>query len=108
MYLPICPNCNFEFPYENWEYRICSNCDHTRKEDEKSDAHELIVIDSNGNRLADWDSIIIIKDLKFKWWSIKQGTKVKNIRLVDGDHNIDCKVEGIWAMALKSEFVKKI
>ena len=106
MELPICPNCSFEFPYEEGTERVCSNCDHRRKE-EKADSDTLIVIDSNGNQLANWDSIIIIKDLKFKWWSIKQGTKVKNIRLVHGDHNIDCKVEGIWAMALKSEFVKK-
>ena len=106
MELPICPNCSFEFPYEEGAGRVCSNCDHRRKE-EKTDSDTLIVIDSNGNQLANWDSIIIIKDLKFKWWSIKQGTKVKNIRLVHGDHNIDCKVEGIWAMALKSEFVKK-
>lgn len=106
MELPICPNCSFEFPYEEGTERVCSNCDHRRKE-EKTNSDTLIVIDSNGNQLANWDSIIIIKDLKFKWWSIKQGTKVKNIRLVHGDHNIDCKVEGIWAMALKSEFVKK-
>lgn len=106
MELPICPNCSFEFPYEEGVGRVCSNCDHRRKE-EKTDSNTLIVIDSNGNQLANWDNIIIIKDLKFKWWSIKQGTKVKNIKLVHGDHNIDCKVEGIWAMALKSEFVKK-
>lgn len=107
MDLPICPNCSFEFPYEEGEVRVCSNCDHRRKE-EKSDSDELIVIDSNGNRLSDWDSVVVIKDLKFKWGSIKQGIKVKNIRLVHGDHNIDCKVDGIGAMSLKSEFVKKI
>lgn len=107
MDLPICPNCQFEFPYEDGAMRICSNCDHQRKETEKSDAEELIVIDSNGNQLQNWDSVIVIKDLKFKGGVVKQGTKVRNIRLVDSDHNIDCKIDGIGAMGLKSEFVKK-
>ncbi len=69
----------------------------------------LVVLDANGNRLLEGDSVTVIKDLKVKGASgaIKQGTKVKNIRLVEGDHNIDCKVEGFGPMKLKSEFVKK-
>jgi protein PhnA len=74
------------------------------------DTDELMVIDSNGVRLLSGDSVIVIKDLPVKGApkSIKAGTKVKNIRLTDGDHNIDCKIEGFGAMALKSEFVKKV
>lgn len=87
--------------------RICSNCDHQRKEAETTDAEWFIVIDSNGNQLQNWDSVVVIKDLKFKGGVVKQGTKVRNIRLVDSDHNIDCKIDGIWVMGLKSEFVKK-
>lgn len=104
MNLPHCPNCGFEYPYEENGKRICSNCDHTREDGEES---WLIVIDSNGNQLADWDTVIVIKDLKFKGGVVKKGTKVKNIKLVDSDHNIDCKIDGIGAMGLKSEFVKK-
>lgn len=104
MELPHCPNCSFEYPYEEANKRICSNCDHSREESEHT---WLLVIDSNGNQLANWDTVIVIKDLKFKGGVVKKGTKVKNIRLVDSDHNIDCKIDGIGAMGLKSEFVKK-
>ena len=68
-----------------------------------------MAVDANGNQLADGDAVIVIKDLKVKGASgpLKVGTKVKNIRLVEGDHNISCKIEGFGAMALKSEFVRK-
>ena len=90
---------------------MCPECAHEwvpGSEAENSD--ELVVKDSNGNILKDGDSVTIIKDLKVKGASsaLKKGTKVKNIRLVDGDHNIDCKIDGFGAMSLKSEFVKKI
>jgi protein PhnA len=77
--------------------------------EEEADSDELIVIDANGVRLQSGDSVIVVKDLPVKGApkSVKAGTKVKNIRLTDGDHNIDCKIEGFGAMALKSEFVKK-
>jgi len=91
---------------------ICPECAHEWEKD--SDASEsagaLVVTDSNGNELKDGDTITVIKDLKVKGSSrtVKVGTKVKNIRLVEGDHNIDCKIDGIGAMKLKSEFVKKV
>jgi len=76
---------------------------------EESDEDALVIKDSNGNLLADGDSVVVIKDLKVKGSSsvVKVGTKVKNIRLVDSDHDIDCKIDGIGPMKLKSEFVKK-
>ena len=77
---------------------------------EVAEEEGLVVLDSNGTRLADGDTVTVIKDLKVKGApkDIKQGTRVKNIRLVEGDHNIDCKIDGFGAMKLKSEFVKKI
>ena len=74
-----------------------------------AEGDELVVKDANGNRLADGDSVTVIKDLKVKGSSlvVKVGTKVKNIRLVEGDHDIDCKIDGIGPMKLKSEFVRK-
>lgn len=101
METPVCPNCGFEYPYEEDQLWVCSNCDHRREESDGS------VFDSNGNILQNGDAVIVIKDLKFKGGVVKQGTKVKNIKLVDGEHNIDCKIDGIGAMGLKSEFVKK-
>ncbi len=89
---------------------ICPECAHEwQVGDEAGEANDNTVLDSNGNALQDGDTITVIKDLKVKGSSavVKVGTKVKNIRLVDGDHNIDCKIEGIGAMKLKSEFVKK-
>jgi protein PhnA len=89
---------------------ICPECAHEWNTAESShDADELIVKDANGNLLADGDSVTVIKDLKVKGSSsmLKIGTKVKNIRLVEGDHNIDCKIDGFGPMNLKSEFVKK-
>ena len=112
MTLPNCPKCNSEYTYEDGSLLICPECGYewTLNSENTSDEDELIVKDSNGNILKDGDSVTIIKDLKVKGSSapLKQGTKVKNIRLVEGDHNIDCKIDGFGAMKLKSEFVKKI
>ena len=109
--LPPCPKCKSEFTYTIDELWICPECGH-----EWSDIHIAIVEepgkvvrDAFGNVLADGDTVTVIKDLKVKGSSlvVKVGTRVKNIKLVDGDHDIDCKIDGIGAMKLKSEFVKK-
>ena len=109
--LPNCPKCNSEYTYEDGELLICPECAHESTVDATNEngGDEKIVKDSNGNVLASGDTVILIKDLKVKGSSqdLKKGTKVKNIRLVDGDHNIDCKIDGFGAMSLKSEFVKK-
>ena len=108
--LPNCPKCSSEYTYEDGDMYICPECSNEwSKNAVDSGAEGLVVKDANGNILADGDSVVVIKDLKVKASSsvIKVGTKVKNIRLVDGDHNIDCKITGIGAMQLKSEFVKK-
>jgi protein PhnA len=110
--LPNCPKCNSEYTYEDGEVLICPECSHEWAVGSENQSNEdvKVVKDSNGNILSDGDSVTIIKDLKVKGASstLKKGTKVKNIRLVDGDHNIDCKIDGFGAMSLKSEFVKKI
>lgn len=108
---PPCPECKSSLTYEiDDETLACPECAYEwpRKE-ESSNEDELIVKDSNGNVLQDGDSVIVIKDLPVRGSSqpIKIGTKVKNIRLTDGDHNIDCKIEGFGAIGLKSEFVRK-
>ena len=107
--LPNCPKCNSEYTYEDRGLLICPECAHEWKEGEASEDVKVYK-DSNGNILNDGDSVTVIKDLKVKGSSnpIKMGTKVKNIRLVDGDHDIDCNIDGFGAMKLKSEFVKKI
>jgi len=109
--LPACPKCQCEYTYEDGLLLICPECAHEwPKSGESSDAGSGdSVVDSNGAVLEDGDSVTVIKDLKVKGSSstVKIGTKVKNIRLVEGDHNIDCKIPGIGAMKLKSEFVKK-
>jgi protein PhnA len=109
--LPSCPQCNSEYTYEDGDMYVCPECAHEWSKDGGAEsADDLRVIkDSNGNVLQDGDTITVIKDLKVKGSSlvVKVGTKVKNIRLVDGDHDIDCKIDGIGAMKLKSEFVKK-
>jgi protein PhnA len=109
--LPKCPACGSEFTYEDGDMYICPECAHEwpKGETAEAGADELVVKDAYGNLLQDGDSITVIKDLKVKGSSsvVKVGTKVKNIRLVEGDHNIDCKIDGIGAMKLKSEFVKK-
>lgn len=109
--LPHCPQCNSEYTYEDGDMYVCPECGHEWGKDGAA-AHAddgLVVMDSNGNRLQDGDTVTVIKDLKVKGSSsvVKVGTKVKNIRLVEGDHDIDCKISGIGAMKLKSEFVKK-
>jgi protein PhnA len=108
--LTNCPQCNSEFTYEDRNMTVCSACGHEWDVSADSKAgNTLAVTDAFGNALADGDSVSVIKDLKVKGSSsvLKVGTKVKNIRLIDGDHNIDCKIEGFGAMKLKSEFVKK-
>jgi protein PhnA len=108
--LPNCPKCNSEYAYQDGMMLVCPECAHEWSQVENDDSDEKIIRDSNGNALADGDTVSVIKDLKVKGSSsvVKVGTKVKNIRLVDGDHDIDCKVPGIGAMKLKSEFVKKV
>jgi protein PhnA len=108
--LPACPKCHSEYSYEDGVMFVCPECAHEwPKEASESLDDSRVVRDSNGNVLADGDSVTVIKDLKVKGSSlvVKVGTKVKNIRLVDGDHDIDCKIDSIGAMQLKSEFVKK-
>src|SRR3990167_7116577 len=109
---PHCPKCHSEYTYEDRDLTICSMCAYEWKKDEKEPfiSNEHIVKDSCGNILKNGDTVTVIKDLKVKGSSsvVKVGTKVKNIKLVDGDHDIDCKIDGIGSMGLKSEFVKKI
>ena len=109
--LPKCPECGSEYTYEDGEMYICPECAHEwPKGGAETPVEEgLDVKDANGAPLQDGDTVTVIKDLKVKGSSlvVKVGTKVKNIRLVEGDHNIDCKIDGIGAMKLKSEFVKK-
>ncbi|PLY03702.1 MAG: alkylphosphonate utilization protein [Desulfuromonas sp.] len=109
--LPNCPECNSEYTYDDGTLYVCPECAHEWAKDaaaaETGDAE--VVRDAHGNILNDGDNVVIIKDLKIKGSSsvAKVGTKIKNIRLASGDHNIDCKIPGIGAMGLKSEFVKK-
>jgi protein PhnA len=108
--LPPCPECKSEYTYEDGALYVCPECGHEWTQlDDTADEDALLVKDAFGNLLKDGDSVTVIKDLKVKGSSssVKVGTKVKNIRLVEGDHNIDCKIDGIGAMKLKSEFVKK-
>ncbi|SHF80290.1 zinc ribbon domain-containing protein YjdM [Ornithinibacillus halophilus] len=109
--LPNCPECNSEYTYEDGTLIICPECGHewAPTEDDETN-NEKVYKDANGNILEDGDSITVIKDLKVKGSSlvVKRGTKVKNIRLIDGDHDIDCKIDGIGPMQLKTEFVKKV
>ncbi|MGV8990871.1 MAG: zinc ribbon domain-containing protein YjdM [Thiobacillus sp.] len=108
---PKCPQCSSEFTYEDGAMYVCPECAHEWPKDAPAGADDARVVrDSNGNVLADGDMVTVIKDLKVKGSSsvVKVGTKVKIIRLVEGDHDIDCKVDGIGAMQLKSEFVKKV
>jgi protein PhnA len=109
--LPHCPKCHSEFTYEDGALFVCPECAHEWPQEaaEKPADGPRVVSDANGNVLQDGDTVTVIKDLKVKGSSlvVKVGTKVKNIRLVEGDHDIDCKIDGIGAMQLKSEFVKK-
>ena len=110
--LPPCPHCSSAYTYEFGEMFICPECAHEwSKNAEKEKAEETKVFrDANGNELKDGDFITVVKDLKVKGSSsvVKVGTKIKIIRLVEGDHDIDCKIEGIGPMQLKTEFVKKV
>ncbi len=108
--LPNCPKCSCEFTYEMDGLYVCPECAHEWSEIAvEEDDLEVVIKDANGVVLKDGDTVTVIKDLKVKGSSsvVKVGTKVKNIRLVAGDHDIDCKIPGIGAMGLKSEFVRK-
>lgn len=108
--LPPCPACSSELVYADGPLLICPECAHEWSASQAATSEEAQVIrDANGNVLADGDTVTVIKDLKVKGASqvLKVGTKVKNIRLVGGDHDIDCKIEGFGPMKLKSEFVRK-
>ena len=112
--LPPCPQCRSVYTYEDGEMLICPECAHewslvAAQSESTTEDVGLTVKDANGAVLADGDSVVLVKDLKVKGSSsvVKVGTKVKGIRLVEGDHNIDCKIVGFGAMQLKSEFVKK-
>lgn len=112
MTLPPCPKCNSTFTYEDGSLYVCPECAHewnAQSASTSDDADAKVFRDSAGNILQDGDTVTVIKDLKLKGSSkvVKIGTKVKNIRLVDSDHDIDCKIDGIGAMSLKSEFVRK-
>lgn len=109
--LPACPKCNEAFTYEDGAMLVCPMCAHEwSKEGVAADEGAKVIRDAVGNVLSDGDTVSVIKDLKIKGTSsvVKVGTKVKNIRLVDSDHDIDCKVPGVGPMGLKSEFVKKV
>ena len=112
--LPNCPKCGSEYTYEDGELYVCPECAHEWSQDASLEVDEdaLIVKDANGTQLQDGDDVTVIKDLKVKGSSsgIKVGTKIKGIRLVEGNdgHNIDCKVPGVGPIKLKQEFVKKV
>lgn len=100
-----CPSCGFEYYYEENDKLVCSACQFVWEKP----SDELFVLDANGNKLVDGDSVIVIKDLKVRGSSqpLKQGTKVDNIKIIEGDHNITCRIPSFGKMDLKSEFVKK-
>lgn len=104
-----CPSCASPYGYEADDSLVCPECSFTWQMESVFQESSFVVKDANGNLLADGDSVVIVKDLPVKGAPkpIKAGTKVKGIRLVEGDHNIDCKIAGFGSMALKSEFVKK-
>ncbi len=108
---PKCTKCGSEYTYEDRDMFVCPECGYEWPQKAATEAAEVVkaICDAHGNELKDGDAVTVIKDLKVKGSSlvVKVGTKVRNIRLVDGDHDIDCKIDGIGAMKLKSEFVKK-
>lgn len=110
--LPACPQCRSEYTYEDGAQYVCPECAHewSAQAGEAAPETARVYRDAAGNVLQDGDTVTVIKDLKPKGSGgvIKQGTKVKNIRLVDSDHDIDCKIDGFGAMSLKSEFVRKV
>ena len=109
--LPACPKCQSEYTYEDGEQFICPECAHEwpKNAPEAATDDVLVVRDANGNVLTDGDNVTVIKDLKIKGSStvIKVGTKAKIVRIVAGDHDLDCKVDGMGPMVLKSSIVKK-
>ncbi len=108
--LPPCPECQSVYTYEDRNLLVCPECAHEWTRDEMEASEEARVWkDANGNELKNGDAVLVIKDLKVRGASsvLKAGTKVKNIRLIEGDHDIDCKIDGFGSMQLKSEFVKK-
>lgn len=113
--LPACPQCRSPLTYEDGLMFVCPECAHEWPRQAAAESQDAVqaavqaVRDANGNLLADGDTVTVVKDLKVKGSSsvLKVGTKVKGIRLVEGDHNIDCSIEGFGAMKLKSEFVRK-
>lgn len=108
--LPNCPQCGSTYTYEDAGQYVCPECAHEWSLSAEAETESAPVVrDAHGNTLQDGDTVTVIKDLKVKGSSlvVKVGTKVKNIRLIDGDHDIDCKIDGIGAMQLKSAFVKK-
>ena len=107
---PPCPKCKSVFAYPSDNLLVCPECFHEWDPNEVEEGDEVVkILDANGNELQDGDSVIVLKDLPVKGMPkpVKAATKVKNIRLTDGDHNIDCKIDGFGAMGLKSEFVRK-
>jgi protein PhnA len=110
--LPNCPQCGSTYTYEDRGLYVCPECAHEWTAETIGETVPGVPVakDANGNVLTDGDTVTVIKDLKVKGSSsvVKVGSKVKNIRLVEGDHNIDCKIDGIGAMKLKSEFVRKV
>jgi len=109
--LPPCPSCQSTYTYEDGANLVCPECGHEWSPQAGAGAETARVYrDASGNILQDGDTVTVIKDLKPKGSGgvIKQGTKVKNIRLVDSDHDIDCKIDGFGAMSLKTEFVRKV
>lgn len=109
--IPVCPKCGSVYVYQDQDLYVCPECAHewSVHSDELTEKSERIYKDVNGVQLVDGDDVIVIKDLRVKGSSsiVKQGTKVKNIRLVDSDHDVDCKVDGIGKVSLKTEFLKK-
>ena len=110
--LPNCVACKSAYTYEDRDMYVCPECGHewSQNDEAASENAQDSIRDANGNELKDGDTITVIKDLKVKGSSsvVKVGSKIKNIRLVEGDHDIDCKIDGIGGMKLKSEFVKKV
>lgn len=110
--LPACPLCKSGFTYEDGGQFVCPECGHEWSAQAAGAAEEgaRVYRDASGNVLQDGDTVTVIKDLKLKGsgGTVKMGTKVKNIRLVDSDHDIDCKIDGFGAMSLKTEFVRKV
>jgi len=108
---PNCPKCKCEYTYSNGTQLVCPECFYEWSEEISEEVVETDekILDANGNELQNGDTVVVIKDLPVKGASkpVKAGTKVKNIKLVDGDHNISCKIDGFGAMGLKSQYVRK-